>query len=114
MLREIDNWYLNKEEPVRSCFQALRTWLLSFDENITEAWKYRMPFFYFKGKMFCYLWIDKKTKLPYLGIVEGGKIDHHLLVKGKRSRMKVLYFDPHKDLPVTEISSILKSASMFY
>lgn len=50
MLRDIDNWYLNKEEPNRSCLQALRTWVLHFDENITEAWKYRMPFSVLKGK----------------------------------------------------------------
>jgi hypothetical protein len=73
-----------------------------------------MPFFSFKGKMFCYLWLDKKSKLPYMEIVEGGRIDHPLLVKEKRARMKVLYFDPLKDLPESEMSSILKTAATFY
>ena len=114
MLRDIDNWFLNKEEPNRSCLQALRTWVLRFDEHITEAWKYRMPFFCYKGKMFCYLWLDKKSKLPYMGIVKGGRIDHPLLVKEKRVRMKVLYFDPLKDLPESDMRSILNSSSEFY
>lgn len=47
-------------------------------------------------------------------IVEGGRIDHPLLVKEKRARMKVLYFDPLKDLPESEMSSILKTAATFY
>lgn len=49
-----------------------------------------------------------------MGIVEGGKIDHPMLVKDKRARMKVLYFDPQLDLPEAEMSSILKSAAEFY
>ena len=34
---------------------------------------------YYQQKMFCYLWTDKKTHEPYIGIVEGNKIDHPLL-----------------------------------
>ena len=76
MLREIDNFYFPKNEPTKSCLHALREYIRSYNANITEAWKYRMPFFCHKGKMFCYIWLDKKTKQPYLGIVEGKNIDH--------------------------------------
>jgi len=114
LLREIDNWYLNKEEPNLSCLQALRTWILNFDEQITEAWKYRMPMFLYKGKMFCYLWTDKKTGQPYIGIVEGGKIDHPLLIQNKRARMKILYIDPIADLPIDTIHEIFSTAKSFY
>lgn len=113
MLREIDNFYFKKEEPVKSCLMALRELVLKYD-YITEAWKYKMPFFYYKGKMFCYIWIDKKTLQPYLGIVEGRNIDHHLLIEGKRSRMKIMMIDPAKDLPVKTIDRILKQAMLLY
>jgi Domain of unknown function (DU1801) len=114
MLREIDNFYLQKEEPLKSCLFALRAFILIYDKNITEAWKYKMPFFCYRGKMFCYLWIDNKTRQPYIGIVEGKNIDHPVLVRGNRSRMKIILIDPNKDLPVKIIDTIFKRAIKCY
>ncbi len=113
-MKETDNYYLQKEEPVKSCLSALRQIILDRTPDITEAWKYRMPFFCYKGKMFCYLWIDKKTNFPYLGIVEGKRIDHPGLVQDDRSRMKVIAFDPNEDLPLETILYILDSALLLY
>ena len=110
----IDQFYLQKEEPNRSCLMALRDIILQYDENITETWKYRMPVFCYKGKMFCYLWVDKKKQWPYLGIVEGKKIEHPLLEAGNRSRMKVMYIDPQKDIPIDAIREIFGKAKEFY
>ena len=77
------------------------------DENISETVKYGMPCFCFKKKMFCYLWVDKKTLAPYILMVEGKLIDHPLLVAGKRARMKTLSVDPNADLPVETIQEVL-------
>ena len=114
MLREIDRFFLDKEEPAKSCLLALREFILGYNEQITEAWKYKMPFYCFKGKMFCYLWVDKKTHQPYLGIVEGNKIDHPLLIMEKRARMKILLIDAEKDLPLKTIRTILSRALKHY
>lgn len=110
MLRETDNFYLQKEEPVKSCLLALRDIILAYDPAITAAWRYKMPFFYYKGRMFCYLWIDKKTRQPYIGIVDGNKIDHARLIRENRSRMKIMLLDPQKDIPIRTIKSILRMA----
>lgn len=114
MLREIDNWYFNKSEPNKSCYEALRSWLLAFDDQITESWKYRLPMFLYKGKMFCYLHADKKTDQPYIGIVNGGRIDHPALFQGSRKRMKVLYIDAKKDIPIAAIAEILTLAKSYH
>jgi hypothetical protein len=114
MLREIDNFFLQKEEPVKSCLLFLREFVLNYDKNITEAWKYKMPFYCYKGKMFCYLWVNKKTNQPYIGIVEGRKIEHPLLIIEKRSRMKIMLLDPKEDIPVNTVDSILKMAINIY
>lgn len=114
MLRPIDNYFLQKEEPVKSCMQFLREHILKQDSNITEAWKYGMPFFCYNGKMFCYLWTHKKLLLPYIGIVDGKRIDHPDLITEKRARMKILLVDPAKDIPVKKISSILKEVIALY
>jgi len=114
MLREIDNFFLQKEEPVKSCLLFLREYLLSYDKALTEAWKYKMPFYCYKGKMFCYLWVNKKTQQPYLGIVEGRRLEHPLLIIQKRSRMKIMLMDVTADIPVKTIDEILKMAIALY
>jgi Domain of unknown function (DU1801) len=76
MLKATDNFYLQKEEPLQSCLLALRQIILKQDKDITAAFKYGMPFFCYKGKMFCYIWVNKKTQQPYLGIVEGKHFNH--------------------------------------
>lgn len=92
----------------------MREHILSRDSNITEAWKYGMPMYCYNGKMFCYLWVHKKLLLPYLGIVEGKKIDHPDLIQEKRARMKILLLDPLKDIPVRKINAILKQVLALY
>lgn len=114
MLRPIDNYFLQKEEPSRSCLQFLREYILKLDPNITEAWRYGMPFYLYKGKRFCYLWIHKKYQQPYLGIVDGNKIDHPDLIIEKRARMKILLVDAGKNIPVKKINKILKDVLDLY
>jgi len=113
-MREIDNFFLQKDEPLKSCLIFLREFISAYDKNITEAWKYKMPFYCYKGKMFCYLWVNKKTQQPYIGIVEGRKIEHPLLIIEKRSRMKIILLDAQQDIPVKTIGEILKMAIDIY
>lgn len=77
---------------------------------MTAEWKYGMPFFYFKGKMYCYLWIHKKHGQPYIGMANGNKLNHPALLAEKRARMKILLIDPNKDLEVEMIENILQQA----
>ena len=113
-MRPIDEYFLQKEEPIKSCLQALRSYLLNYDPLMVETWRYGMPFFYFNGSMFCYLWVHKKYKLPYLGIVVGSKLDHPELLLEKRAKMKILLIDPEDDLPIATINEILQAALKFY
>jgi len=114
MLKDIENFYHLKEEPVRSCLLALRAIILNKSPEITEAWKYKLPFFSFRGKMFCYLWVQRATGHPYIGIVEGIRIQHPLLIQEKRARMKILLLNPDEDIPVATIDQILNEAIKLY
>ncbi|MEQ8417082.1 MAG: DUF1801 domain-containing protein [Imperialibacter sp.] len=113
-MREIDNYYLNKEEPNKSCLLALRSIILAQDTNVTETQKWGMPCFCFRKKMFCYLWTAKKTEEPYILFVEGKFLDHPKLEAGERSRMKIFRVNPNEDLPVETIEALLKSALDLY
>lgn len=95
----LDNFYLQQDESVKSCLLALRQIILQQDVDITNAWKYGMPFFCYKGKMFCYLWVHKKNGQPYLGMVEGKRLDHPGLIIEKRARMKIMLFNPGRTCP---------------
>ena len=114
MLSEIDNFYLKQEEPLKSTLITLKQIIFSLDNNITNSLKYKMPFFCYKGKMFCYFWIDKKTKEPYIGLVEGNRINHPLLEKGNRARIKIFRISMHRDIPIDTIKEILNIALNFY
>ncbi len=114
MIRELDNYYINKEEPHKSCLLALRDIILEQDAEVTETMKWGMPCFCFKKKMFCYLWTDKKTKEPYILFVEGKHLHHPQLETGQRARMKVFRVDPTKDLPLDTIKLLLTEAIELY
>ena len=114
MVEELHNYYLDKEEPNKSCLLALRSIILNQDTNVTETQKWGMPCFCYKKKMFCYLWTDKKTDEPYLLMVEGKYLDHPKLEEGDRTRMKIFRVNPKKDLPIKTIESILQKALDLY
>jgi hypothetical protein len=84
--------------------------ILAKNNQITTDWKYNMPFFNYKGKRICYLWVDKKLKQPYIGFVDGNRINDTQLIQENRSRMKIMRFDPSKDLPVKSIGIVLQKA----
>ncbi|MBL7683616.1 MAG: DUF1801 domain-containing protein [Flavipsychrobacter sp.] len=114
MLRPIDNFFLNLEEPIKSTMLFLRSYIPTLSDDISEEWKYKLPFYYYKGKMFCYLWIHKKYKLPYIGIVVGDKLQHPDLLLEKRARMKILLVNPEADIDVEKIKQIMQQAMKHY
>ena len=52
--------------------------------------------------------------MPYLGIVKGKQIDHPELIIEDRAKMKIMLFDPAKDIPVETIDYILEEAISLY
>ena len=114
MLDQLHNYYLNKEEPNKSCLLALRSIILDQDTHITETQKWGMPCFCYKKKMFCYLWTNKNTDEPYILMVEGKYFDHPELEEGDRTRMKIFRVNPNQDLPIKTIENILQKALDLY
>jgi hypothetical protein len=113
-MSELDDFYLRQGEPVKGALLALRKIILQQDEHITCTWKYNMPFFCYKEKMFCYLWYHKKYQQPYIGFVEGKRLGEPFLIQEKRSRMKIMLLNPNQDLPIHTIQSILQKALNLY
>lgn len=114
MIENLHNYYLSKEEPVKSCLLALRSIILKQDADIAETQKYGMPCFCYKKKIFCYLWTDKKTDEPYILMAEGKYLDHPELESGNRSRMKIFRVNPNADIPIETVENILQKALDLY
>jgi len=113
MLSELDTYYISQEEPTKSCLLALRHYIINFDPDMTETWTHKMPMFRYKAKLFCYLWIDKKSYAPYIGMYKGIEIDHPKLILGSRNKMKIMHIDPELDLPIKTLDTIMKKARSY-
>lgn len=109
-MSDLDTFYMQLPEPQKSCMEALRRIVLKHHSNISETIKYSMPCFCFQKKPLCYLWIDKTTAEPYLLFVDGIKMDHPLLEQQARKKMKIFRLNPHLDLPIDELQSLLDMA----
>jgi len=96
----LDNFYLQQSEALKSCYLALLDIILSQDKQITPEWKYDCPFFYYKGKMFCYLWFHKKHQQPYIAIMKGKWINSPLLIAEDRVNIRIMLFTSEKYLPI--------------
>jgi hypothetical protein len=113
-MKQLDDFYIKQEEPIKEIFLALRNIILKQDKDITHVLKYGMPFFCYKEKMFCYLWIHKKSGQPYIGIVEGKHFEESFLIQEKRSRMKIMMLDVKEDLPLEQIELVIQKAVNLY
>jgi hypothetical protein len=113
-MQELDLFYLQQDEPVKSCLMHLRQHILNYAPSISEAWKFNMPFFFYKGNRFCYFRMDQKSDMPYLGFNDGKWIDHPALTFEKRSRIKIFMIDPIVSLPLETLDSVLKAAIAIY
>jgi hypothetical protein len=113
-LTALDNYYEQLPEPSKSCMLALRQIILQHATHFTEAWKYRTPFYCYKGKMCCYTWIHKKYKVPYIGFVAGKHLKSPYLLQEDRKLIKILLVQPTEDLPIDIIKQLLNDAIELY
>jgi len=109
MNSQIEEYYLSQDEPLKSILLYIRGHLLQ-DEDMTESWKYGLPFFDYRKKYFCYFHQEKKTGIPYLAFTQGKHIKHAALVKGDRKQISVLHFYPEEDFPIKLLDEILELA----
>lgn len=114
MQDNLTHFYLDQEEPLKSTLLALHDYIMAFDPKIQAAWKWGTPFFTYQNKNVCYLWLDKRSRHPYVGFIDGHKIDHPLLLIGNRKQIKILPIDPNADLPVEALQEILAAALALY
>ncbi len=114
MIDEIYQYYSKYEEENQNCLYALRSIILGMDGLVSETMKWNLPCFCYKGKMFCFINVEKESNQPYILFVEGGLLNHPELEQGERVRMKIFRVDAKLDLPIETISLLLNEALDLY
>lgn len=113
-MNELEKFYDSLDEPNQSCFLFLKQFILNFDSAMSEHWKWKLPFFYYEGKPFCYLWMDKKTTFPYVTFVRSLEIMRPELELGNRKKMKALTINPNKDIDIELLEEIMNESLTLY
>ncbi len=112
---ELDLFFIEQPEPNKSCLLFLRSFFKNHPSNLfTEHFKWKLPNYYYKGKPFCYLWIDKKTLHPYIGFMKSKHIDHPLLELGNRKSIKTISIDPNQDIPIAVLEELIELLNSLY
>lgn len=106
----INAFYLSQPDSYRACLMAVRDIILTLDIGIKQEWRYGMPFFTWHGKRFCYLWVHRTYRQPYIGFVDGYRMQHPALLQEDRKRMKIMLLDQTQDLPLDTLKLLLEQA----
>lgn len=109
-MKVLDAYYEGISEPLQSYLFAVQRVILDLDSETEVTWKWSAPFFLYRKKMLCYVWLDKKTKAPYLGIYGGDALQHPALVQKDNAKIKKLLLRTEEDIPVTTIREVLQQA----
>ncbi len=109
-MTELEQFYESQSEPNRSCFLFLKQFILEQNHLLEEKWKWKLPFFYYNKKPFCYLWVNKKKNLPYVCFVRSLHINRPELELESRRQMKAITIDPNKDINIALLGSIIKES----
>ncbi len=112
MLTPLENYYLKQPEPIRECLLAMKEIILHISSKITHERKYQIPFFYYKGKKLCFLWVDRKK--PLLGFVQDRKLQPLVAGVKRRDTIETILLDPAADLPIELVTERLKEIMKLY
>lgn len=109
-------YILKQPEPYKSILLQLQIVIEHVFPEIELKYKYRIPFYYFKGKPFCYFNASHKKQYVDVGIVKGKQISIHIehLVTEKRKIMASLRYKTVAEIDNEILIEVLKNAASFY
>lgn len=106
-MNALEEKYFGYNEPVKSCFLAIRDIILDWDSNFKDCLKYGCICYTYRDKVALFAMHNKKGE-TYLLVNFGKQMNHPELKFDGRKSMKSLRIDPTKDLPIEVIEFILE------
>jgi hypothetical protein len=115
-MKPAEEYILNQLEPYRSIIFDLQIVIQSQIPNLELLYKWKIPFYYYRGKPFCFINVSHKRKYVDLGIVKGFQIKNHQehLISENRSIMKSLRFSSLEEIDNKILIEIIQEISKLY
>jgi hypothetical protein len=111
-LTSLDSYYEKQEAMVRECLFALKTIILSVDDNITHVRKYRIPFFCYKEFNLGFLWVHRKKII--VGFIKDKKTLCQPITGKRRDKVMTMEISPLQDIPIDIIRQNIKKRVLEY
>jgi hypothetical protein len=115
-MKPAEEYILNQPEHYRSIIFNLQIIIENQIPDLELLYKWKIPFYYYKGKPFCFLNVSHKKKFVDLGIVKGFEIKIHKehLISENRSIMKSLRYYSVEEIDNTVLLEIIQEISELY
>ncbi|WP_430412183.1 DUF1801 domain-containing protein [Kordia sp.] len=111
-----ENYILQQPEPYKTILLQLQVLIEYTFPDIELKYKYRIPFYYLKGKPFCFFNASHKKKYVDIGIMKGQEIQIHTeyLITESRKKIASLRYETIEDINDNVLKEVLKKAASFY
>ena len=109
----LDTYFLSLPEPTQSALLYLRHFFIH-EMGLTEHWKFKTPFYFYNNKWFCYLSVNKKSKIPYIGFIKGHEINYKNLESDGRKQIKIYKIYPNQNINEKDLRTIINLLKKFY
>lgn len=115
-MKPAEEYILNQPEPYQSIIFNLQIIIENQIPDLELLYKWKIPFYYYKGKPFCFLNVSHKKKFVDLGIVKGFEIKIHKehLISENRSSMKSLRYSSVEEIDNIVLLEIIQEISELY
>ncbi|WP_296151463.1 DUF1801 domain-containing protein [uncultured Flavobacterium sp.] len=101
----LEHYYDKQETATRECLIALKSIVLSVDENIIHKRKYQIPFFSYYEYNLGFLWVHKKKIL--LGFIQDKK-SFPTTEQRIKDNVTTLQINPLDEIPIDDIKETFR------
>ncbi|WP_417558159.1 DUF1801 domain-containing protein [Mesoflavibacter zeaxanthinifaciens] len=111
-----EQYILNQPEPFRAILLHLQILVEHTLPEMELKFKYKIPFYYLKGKPFCYFNASHKKQFVDVGFVKGPQINIHQehQITENRKKMMSLRYTSLDAISDNIFMDVLKAASELY
>jgi hypothetical protein len=115
-LNPAENYIINQPEPYRNMLLYLQVMVERTIPEMELKYKYKVPFYYFNGKPFCYFNASHKRKFVDIGFCKGNQIEIHMedLISEKRKKMTSLRYTSLEEIDSQILIEVLEAAKKLY
>lgn len=111
-----ENYIIKQPEPYREILFFLQILVERTIPELELKYKYKVPFYYLKGKPFCYFNISHKQKFVDVGLVKGKQIEVHqeYMITENRKKITSLRYKNIVDVNTDILVEVLDYAKSMY